>query len=86
LLFIKYKQKEVRNNRNELKKLKYKLDEYIQKDLFILSNNTTSSSFSSLLDPDMLPQNWNEEQKLDFIINKIINDRTPLVVTNGDED
>jgi hypothetical protein len=45
----------VNKSRREVKKLKYKLDEYAQKDPFILSNSSSSSS-SSLLSKDELPQ------------------------------
>jgi hypothetical protein len=84
LLFIKDKQKEVKNNRNELKRLKCKLDKCVQKDPFILSNNSsssssTSSSSSSLLDD--LPQNWTEEQMQQFITEKIIQDKTSVLIT-----
>jgi hypothetical protein len=85
LLFIKEKQKEVNKNRREVKKLTYKLDEYKQKDLFTLSNNSSSSSSSSLLDPNERPQNWTEKQMRDFITDKIINDRSSLLITNGNE-
>jgi hypothetical protein len=77
----------VRKNRNELKKLTYKLDEYKQKDPYILSNNSSSSSTSSsssLLSDD-LPQIWTEQEIQQFITEKIINDRTSLIITNGDE-
>jgi activator of HSP90 ATPase len=45
--FIKDKQKELAKNRKEVKQLKYKLDEYIQKDSYISINNSSSSSLSS---------------------------------------
>jgi hypothetical protein len=64
--FIKDKQKEV-------KQLKYKLDEFIQKDPFISINNsysTSSSSPYSLLSPEELPQNWSDKQMRDYITQK----------------
>jgi hypothetical protein len=33
----------------------------------------------------MLPHNWTEEQKRQFITDKIIKNRTSLLITNGDE-
>jgi transcription initiation factor IIE alpha subunit len=53
---IKNRQKELYKNRKIVKKLKYKLDEYTEKDLFISTNNSSSSTFS-LLNPEELPQN-----------------------------
>jgi hypothetical protein len=44
MTLIKNKQNENRKNRNEVKKLIRKLDEFIQKDPFILMNNSSSSS------------------------------------------
>jgi peptidoglycan hydrolase CwlO-like protein len=63
LLFIKDKRKEVNKNRREVKKLKYKLDEYVQKELFVSSTNFSfsSSSSSSLLSKEEFPQNWIEQ-------------------------
>jgi hypothetical protein len=63
--------------------LKYKLDEFVQKNQFILSNNSSSSS--SLLDPNKRPLNWTEQQMHDFFIDKIIKDKTSLLITNADE-
>jgi hypothetical protein len=45
--FIKDKQKELAKNRKEVKQLTRKLDEYIQKNPFILMNNSSSTSPSS---------------------------------------
>jgi hypothetical protein len=38
------------------------------------------------LSSDELPQNWTEQQMRDFITDKIIQDKTSLLITNGDED
>jgi hypothetical protein len=75
-----------------VKKLTYQLDKNKEKNPFTLLNNysssfsSSSSSSDSLLDPSVLPQNWTEEQMRDFITDKIIHDRTSLMITNGDED
>jgi hypothetical protein len=47
MFFIKEKQNDLRKNRNEVKKLTYKLNEFIQKDPFISMNNSSSTSPSS---------------------------------------
>jgi hypothetical protein len=59
---IKDRQKELYKNRKLVKRLKYKLDEYIEKDKSVPTNNSYSSSSSSsssfsLLYPEELLQN-----------------------------
>jgi hypothetical protein len=66
--FIKDKQSELRKNRREVKKLTYKLNEFIQKDPFILMNNSSSSSPYSVL-----------KQMREFIANKLIKDRSEFM-------
>jgi hypothetical protein len=58
--FIKNSQKELYKNRKLVKKLKYKLDEYIEKNSSIPTNNSSSSPFL-LLNPEELPQNLSEK-------------------------
>jgi hypothetical protein len=62
-----------------VKKLTYKLNEFIQKDQFISMNNSSSTSPSSpysLLSPEELPQNWTDKQMREYITNKIIKNRS----------
>jgi hypothetical protein len=89
MTFIKDKQNENRKNRNEVKKLTYKLNESIQKDPFISMNNSSSTSFSSpysVLNPKELPQNWTEQEMRKFITEKIIKDRTKFIRCNAGGD
>jgi hypothetical protein len=65
-----------------VKKLTYKLYEFIEKDPFISMNSsssTSSSSFYSVLSPEDLPSNWTEQQMRKYISEKIIKDRTKFV-------
>jgi hypothetical protein len=71
--------------RKEVKDLTYQLDKNKENDPFTLLNSSSSSSSSSVLDPSVCPQNSSEQEMLDFIIDKIIQDRTSLIVTNGNE-
>jgi hypothetical protein len=68
--FIKDKQNENRKNRNEVKKLTYRLNESIQKDPFISMNNSSSTYHSypySVLNPDERPLNWTKQEIRKFI-------------------
>jgi hypothetical protein len=68
--FIKDKQKQLAKNRKEVKQLKYKLEEFVQKNPFTSMNNSSSTSSSSpysLLSPEELPQNWSDKQMREFI-------------------
>jgi hypothetical protein len=92
--FIKNKQKEPAKNRKQVKQLKYKLDEFVQKDPFISMNyfssfSSSSSSSSStflLLNLEELPINWTDEQMRDFIIKEIIKDNLSFMTAEGRED
>jgi hypothetical protein len=53
--------------------------------IFLLLLFLSFSSSSSLLSKEELPQNWTEQQMCDFITDKIINYRTSLIISNGDE-
>jgi hypothetical protein len=80
--FIKNKQNENWKNRNEVKKLTYKLNESIQKDPFISMNNSSSISPSSpysVISLDERPLNWTEPEMRKFITEKIIKDRTKFM-------
>jgi hypothetical protein len=73
--FIKDKQNENRKNRNEVKQLKYKLDEFIQKDPFISTSNSSSTSSSSpysLLILEELPHNLSDKQMQEYITEKLL--------------
>jgi hypothetical protein len=87
--FIKDKQKELAKNRKEVKQLKFKLDQYIQKDTYISINNSSSTSPSSpysVLSPEELPQNLSDKEMRSFITNKIIKDRSEFMRRDGGED
>jgi hypothetical protein len=90
LSFIKDKQNENLKNRNEVKKLTYKLNESIQKDPFILMNNSSSSTSSSspysILNPDERPLNWTDQQMREYISEKIIKHRTKFMERDGGKD
>jgi hypothetical protein len=71
-----------------VKDLKYKLDEYIQKAPFISMNNSSSTSSSPylVLNPEQLPKNWTDKEMREFIIKKIIKDRSEFMRRDGGED
>jgi hypothetical protein len=87
LLEIKEKYKEVNKCRKEVKNITYQLDKNKENDPFTSLNNSSSFSSSSfsVLDPSQRPQNWTEQEMRDFITDKIIQDRTSLIITNGYE-
>jgi hypothetical protein len=66
---IKDTEKELYKNRKLVKRLKYKLDEYVEKYLSVQTNNSSYSSSSSssssstflLLNPEEFPQNLDEK-------------------------
>jgi hypothetical protein len=77
MTLIKNTQKKLYKNRKIVKQMKYKLDKYIEKDLSIQTNNSSYSSSSSsssstfsLLNPEELPQNWDEKFMRHFITEK----------------